>query len=100
MKQGLLLFFFPSFFFLSSKEGMSEIDSEALLRRDFFFPVNKRRAEEKILELNNQLIQGLNRALNPLHHPNLRDGKFFPLEFLTHVCIYSLLEPKKWQNES
>jgi len=38
---------------------MPEIDSEALLRRDFFFFVNKRRAEEKILELNNQLIQGL-----------------------------------------
>ena len=51
---------------------MSEIGSEALLRRVFFyFSVNKRRAEEKILELNNQLIQGLNRALNPLHHPNL-----------------------------
>ena len=49
---------------------MPEIDSEALLRRDFFFSVNKRRAEEKILELNNQLIQGLNRALNQLHRPN------------------------------
>ena len=50
---------------------MSEIDSEALLRRVFFSSVNKRRAEEKILDLNNQLIQELNRALNPLHHPNL-----------------------------
>ena len=81
---------------------MSESGSVALLRRDFsFFSVNKRRVQRrKILELNNQLIQGLNRALNPLHHPNLRDDKFFPLEFLTHVCIYSLLEPKKWQNES
>ena len=70
---------------------MSEISSEA----------NKRRVEEKILELNNQLFnQGLNRSLNPLHHTNLHDEKFSPLEFLTHGCIYSLLEPKKWQNES
>mgnify|MGYP005728358743 CR=1 FL=1 len=74
---------------------MPEIDSKALLRRDFIFSVNKRRAEEKILELNNQLIQGLNRALNLLHLRNPRDETFSPSEFLIRESIYSLLEPKK-----
>ena len=47
MERGLLLYF-PSFYFLSSKESMSESGSVALLRRDFlFFSVNKRRTEEK-----------------------------------------------------
>jgi len=47
MEWGLLLFF-PSFFFLSNKESMSEIGSEALFETSFFcFSVNKRRAEEK-----------------------------------------------------